>query len=276
MDDRNNVYTVDVFIKYKNHYKEHPKIFEKYFNKNVVRSKKLLGCEILEKKDTRTKLNNIITRKNISNEDIELYSKIRYNLNMVSNGKGVAVKNLIGLSYCKMEHFQKLSDMIIEKAVSEPKFCSIYTSICSQMYSYHINIDDKKIYFRHILLNTCQTIFENYLENYESIDKDKFVGLMTMLADLYNKKLLIMAIIVGCFDRLIVLIEKSPVIAEAISNLIITSYKTMLGEQTKLERRPCDYIVEKLNDVLKKQDINLRTKFAIQNTLDCVSETKMI
>ena len=60
---KNNIYPIDIFLKYKNINKDPPKSFEKYFADTVNKNKKSLGCDILEKQDLRIKLNYIITKK---------------------------------------------------------------------------------------------------------------------------------------------------------------------------------------------------------------------
>jgi len=272
------IYTTDIFLKYKDvNKKGHPN-FEKYYSDGIQNKiRKIGGLDILDKQDIRVKLNYIITKKNISNEDENLYSVMRYNLNKVNNtmlSEGsdslqTIINALTCLPYTKVEHFQKLAEMIVEKAINEQMFCSIYATLCFELAPYYIELNsNKKVYFRHILLNTCQTTFEMFLNNYEKIEKEKLSGLMNLLGALYNKKLLTYVIIKGCFDRLGNTIEKSNNSAYGIASLVIATYQNLLKENTAV----CKHINEKLNKYVDNTKLHLRSKFAIQNALDKIQE----
>lgn len=276
------VHTTDVFLKYKDlNKKGHPN-FEKYYNDGIPnKMRKICSLDILEKQDIRVKLNYIITKKNISNEDENLYNMMRYNLNKVNNkmfsdgldnGLQATINSLTSLCYTKIEHFQKLADMIVEKSVCEQKFCSIYATLCYELSPYYIELTQNKksppVYFRHILLNTCQTTFESFLNNCEKIEKEKISGLMNLLGELYNRNLLTSAIIRGCFDRLSSTIEKSSSSSDGIASLVIATYKTLMKENSPV----CAYFHEKLNKYVDNPKLHIRSKFAIQNAIDKIQE----
>ena len=276
------VYLTDVFLKYKDLAinKKPDKNFEKYFNDNLQNKiRKIIGLDILDKQDIRVKLNYVITRKNISNVDETLYNSMRYNLNKVNNrmltegndnNLQTTINALTSLQYTKIEHFQKLADMIVEKAIHENKFCSIYAILCHELAPYYIEMNlGKKIYFRHILLNTCQTIFETYLNNCEKIEKEKLIGLMNLLGELYNKKLLTTVIIKGCFDRLSETIEKANNSADGVAALVISSYRVISNENPETFK----YFLDKLNKFVDNGKLHIRSKFAIQNVLDKINES---
>ena len=271
------VYTTDIFLKYKEaNRKPHPN-FDKYFDNSVGR-RKMVDPQLLSKPDVQLKLNYIITKKNITNEDETLFNNIRYNLNKVnnrmlvdSNDKGLrtTIQALTSLSYTKVEHFQKLADMIVDKAVSEHNFCGIYATLCYELSPYYIEINqNKKIYFRHILLNTCQTTFESFLNNCEKIEKERLMGLMNLLGELYNKKLLTFKIIKACFDKLGLTLEKSNNSAYGMAQLVMSTYESLQKETPDL----CKYIKAKLNEHADNSKLHIRSKFAIQNALDKIHD----
>lgn len=274
----NLVYITDIFLKYKDLNKNvFPQFIRYYSDKNKINNLDVL--DFLDKQDSRVKLNYIITKKNISNEDDKLYSIIRYNLNKVNNkmlipgndnGLQTTINSLTSLTYTKVEHFHKLSNMLLDKAISEQKFCPIYATLCYELAPYYIEINtDKRVYFRHILLNTCQTTFEMFLDNHEKIDKEKISGLSVFLGELYNKKLLTSVIIKGCFDKMSNMIEKSYNIAEGISILVISTYPTLLKDK---DDATCNYFNEKINSFINNTKIHIRSKFAFQNALDKIQE----
>jgi hypothetical protein len=278
-DSKGNVYTVDVFLKYRVANKDPHVNFKKYFNEQT-KSRKNDGLDFLEKQDVRVKLNYVMTKKNVSSEDENLFNMMRYNLNKVNNkmlipgsenGLQATINSLTSLAYSKIEHFQKLAQMIVDKTVNEQKFCPIYATLCYELAPYYIEIkakDVKKVYFRHVLINTCQTTFETFLNNCEKIEKDKLCSLLIFLGELYNRKLLTQPIVKGCFDRLGSIIEKSNNLAEGLSALVISTYQSLLKENPET----CKYFVEKMNNCIDNNKLHIRSKFAIQNALDKINE----
>jgi len=282
------VYPIEVFSKYKNLNKLPHANFEKYFITNIDNSDadkngKNSPLTILDKPDIRSKLNYIITKKNVSNEDTTIFSAIRYNLNKVTNKMlsddknnsfQVIINALTNIPYSKVEHFQKLAEIVLDKAINEPKFCCIYAKLCYELAGYYIEVKNKQIYFRHILLNMCESEFDRFFDKLENIDKEKIQGLMRFLGELYNKKLLTTAIIIGCFDRLGTMIEKSPFIVEGISALLLSSYQTIRQEHQQYRQidKSYEYIFKKLNKHLTNEKLTQKNKFTIQNTLDFIKE----
>jgi translation initiation factor 4G len=273
------VHTTDVLLKYRDLNKRGHPNFEKYYSDTIQNKiRKIGGLDILDKQDIRVKLNYIITKKNVSNEDDNLYSIVRYNLNKVNNkmliegsdnGLQATINSLTSLPYSKVEHFQKLAEMVIDKAVNEQKFCPIYATLCYELSPYYIELNqNSRVYFRRVLLNTCQITFESFLNNCEKIEKEKLSGLMNILGELFNRKLLTSVIIKGCFDRLSNTLEKSNNSADGVATLVIATYRNLLKENPEI----CKYFNEKLNKYVDNAKLHIRSKFAIQNALDKIQE----
>lgn len=269
-----NIYPVEIFLKYKNANREDHSNFIKYYENN--QNKKY--HDMLEKQEYRVKLNYIITKKNISNEDMNIYNTIRGTLNKVNNKMLTTespnltntIATLTSINYTKVEHFEKLCEIIMEKAINEPKYSSIYAIICMELSQYYIEIGAKEIRFRAILITLCETIFDTCLRDFDKTDKEKITGLLNFLAELYNKQILPTSIIIGCFDRICKVIDNAPHMASGISSLICTSYATILAEQERKQpiNKPSDYILNKLKSHIEDENIHKRSKITLLNIIE--------
>jgi hypothetical protein len=268
-----DVYTIDILLKYRDVNRlMHPN-FEKYFV-DQVNNYKYRRQDPLDRSDVRTKLNYIMTKSNISNEDETLYKNMMKILNKVNNNNDnslqVTLESLTTIKYTKLEHFQKLADLVVDKALNEPTFCSLYASICSELACYYIEINpSKKVYFRHTLMTICQTTFESFLNNCENIERTRLIGLMRFLGELYTKGLLPAVIVKGCFDRLSLLLEKVKHAADGISELSISTYRTLLNEQQPTVAK---HIKERLNSFVDNGRLHIQSKFVLQNAIDKIEE----
>lgn len=270
------VYNVDVFLKYREYNKvPHPN-FEKYYIENN-NSYKFKRHDSLDRPDIKTKLNFILSRKNLSSEDDTVYKLIMKTLNKVNNNIldptkpelfNSTIQTLTDIKYTKVEHFKKLADLMVEKSLNEPTFCSVYAALCTALSCYYIDVNDnKKVYFRHILLNLCQTLFETFINTSENVDSTKFVGLMKFLGELYVRGLLTLAIIRGCIDRLITKLNDSYNIANGLSEMIIVTHAHIAKENQEV----INNIKTRLIDIVNDNKISLKSKFALQNALDILT-----
>lgn len=205
-------YPIDLFVKYKRH--NLPLVFNEYRhnNENFWKKKQFGGIHLPEIKSL---MNLHISKKNVDNEDENLYDKIQALLNKLSNMNfddiGAEIKEL---PYIKKKHIYKLCESIIIKSINEKGFCVMYAKLSHSLLPYYIienNDTDEKTYFRMALLTICQDIFEELTSaksqkiaqpKYErSIDyaKLKLSGLLRLLAELYNYDVLNDKIINQCF-----------------------------------------------------------------------------
>jgi hypothetical protein len=283
------IYSIDTFLKYRDlNKKSHPN-FNKYYIE-TLNNFKYKKQDIFDRQDLRIKLNYILTKKNISNEDETLYKLLLKTLNKVNNNMllpndskniGRARENtleqtiniLTTIKYSKVEHFQKLAELIVDKALNEQNFSSIYAILCCELSKYYIEIgNSKKVHFRHILLNICQTNFETFLNNCENMDKIKLIGIAKFLGELYVKGLLPAVIIKGCFDRMGQIIDKVNNISECISELIMTTYKTLYNESKDNNSTISSHIKTKIHIYIDYPNLPLKSKFHLQNVLEKIEE----
>jgi hypothetical protein len=211
-----------------------------------------------------------------NNNDEEIYSVIRYNLNKVNNKMllpdddklPVIIQKLTELNYNKIEHFQQLTDILLEKTINELKFSSIYARLCAELFPYYIELDDNKVYFKNILLSKCQNIFSQILSKGPNMEKDKITGITSFISHLYMNSLISSSIVKKCTDDLSAIILQSPNVAEGIACLIILSYKKFMKEDVQVPA----YFLNKTNSLLKTPELPLRSQFALQNILDKIGE----
>ena len=213
-------YPIDLFIKYKRH--SLPLDFNEYrhHNDNFWKKKQNAGIHTPEIKSL---MNLHMTKKNVDNEDENLYDKIQSLLNKLSNMNfddiGSEIKDL---PYIKKKHIYKLCESIIIKSINEKGFCVMYAKLSHSLLPYYIienSETGEKTYFRIALLTICQDIFgeltnadmEKGTPKYDrSIDysKLKLSGLTKLLAELYNYDVLNDKIINQCFATIYAYILK--------------------------------------------------------------------
>lgn len=271
-------YTTDIFNKYKAvNMIDFPTFKKYYIEEHKIKKNNII--DIFDKPDVCARLNTLIMKRGLSNEDEKLYNTIRYNLNKVNNKMGTGadgesklaqtIESLTTLQYSKIDHFQKLANMIIEKAVNEHKFCSIYARICAELAPYYIETSaNTKIGFKSVLLNTCQKSFVSFLSQAEKLEKEKLSGLMSLIGELYTRKLLTLGIINVCFDRLYGVLEKYNIIADGISGLILAAYPVINAENNEIFAN----IMDKIKQGIVNPKLHIRSKFTLQNIIDVVEK----
>jgi hypothetical protein len=258
-----------------------PVNFIKYY-KNKPKLPEPNEVSIFQKPLILKKIDQVLNKLNSSNNDEEIYSAIRYNLNKVNNKMllpnddklPVIMKILTELDYSKLEHFQKMADMILDKTIQEIKFASIYAKLCFELYPYFIELENTKtntldkIYFRQVLTKSYEKLFNTYISQGEDIDKNKIMGLATFISNLYTNKMITSMKIKEYFDVMSAVVEKSPNLAEGISCLIVPSYRTFMKEDPKVK----NYFLSKTQELLQHTKLHIRGQFALQNILDKIAE----
>jgi hypothetical protein len=268
-----NQYKIDVFDKYKQPNITPPNVFVKYFQNRYhdYPNKKVLDRDIFDRPDIKNKLNAIII-SNVPNEDENIYRQITKPLNELNNnsneGFTVAYKAISNIKYTKHDHFKKLSQIVIDKAINEPIFSPLYATLVYNMAIYFI-VDDNKnnIYFRRIFVEDCYNIFRKYTEQFMLIQENKYVGLMKFLGELYNVKFFPYEIMKDCMTSLFENSAESYAVARALSELITTIsellFETDTNEFTKLK----EYLNNKIK-IFEEKKYPLKNVFMLKNAQD--------
>jgi hypothetical protein len=266
-------YSIADFVKYAKSAQSNIKL-EKYYN-GKIQHKSIYDNAIII-----NKLNSIMTKKNISEDDNNLYKLMMKTLNKVNNnmliGGDNAIKDTISIltsiKYTKVEHFQKLSDLLVDKSLSEPNFCSLYALISFELSKYYIMAETKKVYFRNILLNLCQSKFETYITSYDNKDKTRVLGISRFIGELYNNGLLPAIIIKGCIERMNTMIEKANNITECIADTVMVTYKKIYEDKASNNTIIIEYIKKCLNANMDNNKLPLKNKFALQDALEKITK----
>lgn len=204
-------------------------------------------------------------------DDEQLYSEFRSILNKLAETNfEVLSKDLMALNISKREHLVTLANLIFKKAIIDKKFCPVYAKLARQLAGYYIT-EDKKIYFRDLLVNECQQTFNACIsydpENKETIEvsKEKATGCIRFIGDLYNHGLLTDKIINSCFLLLLMKVNSSNgYIVDCVCDLLKTSGKQFISKCPK----ETEMIFQKIELAIKSGKLCNRDKFSLMDMVD--------
>ncbi len=268
--------TVELLLKYKDSNREmHPNLVKFASNLNYKNKPPKFKSNHWRKLDTKIKNNWVMNNKFDKTDDDKLYSQIRSILNKLSDSNfNQLVGEFIQLDIKNRDHLLNLVDIIFKKAIVESKFNAIYAKLCFELASYYIEEDSRKIYFRELLLNKCQKMFEEGVsldksmkEEAESIFKFKnhVLGCMRFVGELYNHNLITNKIIYSCF---LILLAKVNLNKAHCIDCICTLMSTV-GKQfvTSYEEQADNYFL-KLNKIMNSGKIEAKERFALMDLFD--------
>eukprot|EP00210_Caulerpa_lentillifera_P003280 g3131.t1 len=191
------------------------------------------------------------------------------------------------------EVLRKSISLVFEKAVAEPTFCALYAELCERLST---SIPDfpplegerQKLTFRRILLNTCQDEFEgveNSRKLLETVEdaaerelaekkvKDRTLGNMRLIAELFNKGLVAEKIMHSCLVDL--LQTESGVDLPHEDNLeAVCEVLTLAGKKFSDSQRYSTHLsafISRLERFSKTRAIPSRISFLIQDVVDMQS-----
>jgi len=138
---------------------------------------------------------------------------------MTPGGYKDLVRKLLMIDMATEFHFHTLINLIFEKGTSEQTFSDIYAQLCVDLEAKKPKIPIKP--FRHLVVNQCGIEFKKCLEEKDEklsdtsdIDpelrelkllkeKEKRIGLMKFIAELYKRKVLSSVRILDCMNKLL-------------------------------------------------------------------------
>lgn len=188
-------YPLDMFIKYRKVNTVIPNVLQQYLraNKDEISSK-----HFLQVPEIRAHLNAHMNRKNMTNEDEQLFNKLMSILNKLNNNNyDNSFIELKSLKLSTRKHLYKLAEEVILKGINERKTAGLYAKLCNNLIGFTITVNNNKLVYKTCLWTICQDIFEQLTntravgKQYEytrSKDYSKLVlsGLMNFIAELYN------------------------------------------------------------------------------------------
>lgn len=205
------------------------------------------------------------------------------------------------------DRLEKVLNLVFDKAVDEPNFCKQYAHLCQHLGSRHVTKivvkdgveTEEKVEFRRLLIQKCQSEFERDI--YEGIDvenrqedideclneekkralaheldeekrraRQKSLGNMKLIGELYRLQMLKAVIMVNCIHKLISEIEDDNL--ECLCTLLRT-----IGQQLEIETQDKQPEVlakyfQRLNAIVTSPElgkgISARVKCLIKDILD--------
>lgn len=270
IDESNLQIDIDEFNKYKKYFTNLPDSFNKFLGEvKVLQSK--------NKKTWKRHTSNWIVKKKLNQDDNDkLNSNFKSILNKISDNNFDEIsQELLSLDITTSYNLEQLVELIFLKAIREDKYSDVYVKLCTMMYNkYVIDEDEKKTYFRVLLLTKCQETFvssiksesELELKNFGLKNKLDFLGLLKLIGGLYNLHLITNSIIYDCLVTLTVKVNE-------IKWYSIDGLCTLLRCVKDEFSRSCpgnyDKITKFLKDLIKdKKKIKAKDRFAIMDVLE--------
>lgn len=228
------------------------------------------------KPETKSQFGWLINKKFNQDDDEKLYSQFRSILNKLSDSNLKELSNdLISTKITRKEHLDKLVEFIFLKAISEPKFSEMYAKLTKELSAYYILIDEQKIYFREILINKCQSMFNECLSFDKELEvlpkgdtfkfKDQVLGCMNYIGELYNQELLTDKIINSCFNLIHIKINLKKVYTV---DILCTLIKTVGNKFSKKASTDFNICFEKINMLKTNNNLTIKEKFMIMDIID--------
>jgi len=222
--------------------------------------------------ETKQEDNWLVNKKFNQTEDDKLYAQFRSILNKLSGSNfNELAQELTAVEISRQEHLAKLAEFIFDKAIIEPKFSVMYAKLAKEIAGYCIKENDKMVYFRELLINKCQSMFNECIsfdpaiQGKKIITKEMAVGCMTFIGELYNHELLTAKIINSCFLLLLMRAEQN-------KSFVIDSINTLMKVSGSVfnskSRQEVIVIFEKVNALIKSNKLPNKEKFALMDLID--------
>ena len=205
------VYSLDVFAKHAAACQQFPEALAKYVGKTHPHSNRSSHHRRNNwRRRNRGEKNWLLTRQKDVAHDTNIREIVTAHLNkMTLSNCNDITKQLIQLMKEKIstrDQLENVVEVVFTKAIMETVYGKAYTSLCKALFGCHVLDNDAKVSFRGLLLNRCQTQFQE-LTSTELTDenmndkllKDRIIGCMVFLANLYLKGLFPHQIIYSCF-----------------------------------------------------------------------------
>lgn len=268
--------TLDVLMGYKSLNKDMLPEIATYYNnnKNNITKKNVHWRKI----ETKQEENWLVAKKFNQTDDEKLYSQFRSVLNKLSGSNfNELAQELTAVEITRQEHLVKLAELIFEKAIIEQKFSDMYAKLAREISGYCVKENDKTAYFRELLINKCQTTFNEcisydpVIQGKRVITKEIAVGCMTFIGELYNHDLLTSKIINTCFLLMLMRAEQNKSFVVDSINTLMKTVGHIFNNKAKQES---NVIFEKINGLIKSNKLPNKEKFALMDLVDLKNQNK--
>lgn len=180
-------------------------IYNKIISYQKIKSNKIRRSATGFKLNPENKMNKFILSRNpeqVNIEDIKIQvsKEMRSILNKVTNANLDTMKEKINIVIelvnkvrIKTEIHKLLMCQLLNKAITENNFCSIYAKILTEM-SLKIDLDYRD-YLDNLFVDIKKNNRDDFSKDYNTfckqlIDKDKFIGLFSFIGELHKMKLI--------------------------------------------------------------------------------------
>ena len=217
--------------------------------------------------------NWLLDKKNTQDDDEKLYSIFRSLLNKLTDKNLDELSDeLINSDIQEREHLEKLVDFVFHKSITESNFATLYAILSKKLIGLYVKCDDKKVYFRELLIKKCQNMFVECI-SIDTLDelspnfkrKSEVLGCVMYVGELYNQNLLTDKIINSCFKLIFAHIELKKIF---IIDILCTFIKTVGKKFSKSSPNDTKIIFNNLSNLKDSKAIELKEKFAIMDLID--------
>lgn len=212
--------------------------------------------------------NKFVAARMSQTDNDKLYDSIRNKLNKLSKDNfDDMVKELLELPITSLDNITELVNIIVDKAVAEKLYVSLYAKLCKEFMPYVTIVETKKIAFRDILISKCQNYYTTYTSSKNTIAKEIKIGFMSFLGYLYVEQVIIYKIVSVCINNLICNYTTIPNSIELLTTLIKIVGSLMARERNGEMKEYMRLITE-----IKSKNLQLRDKFMIMDLIDLVEK----
>lgn len=247
-----------------------------FIEKMNLKSKPKLKPSNWRHKEIKPSSNWLLEKKFNQNDDEKLSSQFMGILNkMTESNFDELAQELISLGIKREQHVIELVNIIFQKAISENKFCSIYAKLAKTLSSYYIEDEEKKIYFREVLINKSQKMFMECISIDRDLEymkekkifkfKEQVIGCINFIGELYNHELLTNKIIYSCFLTILIKLNlKKAYIIDILCSLMKTVHPEFLNRAPK-ESSEC---LEKIKHLQKDETLSKKDQFTLLDAIE--------
>lgn len=249
------VYPIEVFFSYKEYNTEPLDSIKAYIGK-------ISDDKGEDWRNVSNVENNWVSSKKYHRNDEELLlASMRTILNKLSESNfDTMVHEFTKLKIVNAEQLKNLVTIIVDKAIDEHKFSSMYSKLCHRLSGSYIIDNNNKILFRDLLLNKAQQLFLKYTTD-SDIDKNSLNGCVKFIGELYNANMLTPNIMYNCILAQLNNIGKYKYAADSVSTMFLNVKNRMSSHSGHKEIYAM--LIQKIK-LRIKNDIKVRDKMILE------------
>ena len=271
------VYTLDIFAKYAPNYRDLPDALVPYIAKTNPDKEYRKGRTSYKHKGQQMKKSWIIIKQIDGKEHICIKDKIMSMLNKLSNKNFDEIsKQIMNINVENRQQLEEMVHVIFIKTIREKGFSEMYTRLCKILIGCYVEDNGKKYYFRELLLNHCQMMFEQststtltdtHVDDKEKLFKlkDNILGCIRFIGELYNHGMITDKIIYSCFVSMNVKVKSSYLYIIDSLCLLLEIVGTKLFSQNYSFGKRC---IEMLVEIKNTPTLPSAYKFVIMDLFD--------